>query len=206
VVGQLCNKALLLSKGQLLMNDRTSVVVNQYINQANDEGTTIRKALKAGENQFSEAFMTDAQGNRRSEYGFDEEIVAEVEVHLDDFSHDLELALRLMDRFKNPVFTILEKLDGHYQKSGNVIRLHAKIPPVFITPGTYSWQICINQPGVAVYDLQNDVLGFYVRDTGSEFARYDGQSYGSVFAKYSITNITGQPLMGAKVAGANIPH
>ncbi len=98
--------------------------------------------------------------------------------------------MRLMDKYKNSVFTIHEKLDGHFDRANKVARLNVVIPSVFITPGKYSWLICINKPGVTTYDLHNDVLPFRVLETGSHLARYEGANYGSVFARYSIQKPT----------------
>lgn len=186
VVAQLCNKAMLLDSGRIVTTGRTDAVIDRYINQMNDETTAIEKERRSGENGFLLAHMADAQGNRRTEYRFDEEIVMSVELFLDRFSSELELSMRLLDRYKNPVFTILERLEGHHDKSDKNLRLKIVIPSVFITPGKYSWMLCINEAGVMVHDLQNDVLPFRVLESGSAFARYDGLNYGSVFARYSV--------------------
>ena len=186
VIAQLCNKAVLLDRGQIVMTGKTDAVIDRYINQF-DEGTSaIKREICAGENQFTLAYMTDAEGSKRTEYRFDEEVIVSVELHLDAYAPDLELAMRLMDRYKNAVFTIHEKLEDHYDAASKVARFKVAVSPVFITPGKYSWVMCINKPGVTTYDLQNDVLPFRVLETGSSFARYEGANYGSVFARYTI--------------------
>jgi lipopolysaccharide transport system ATP-binding protein len=133
--------------------------------------------------------MADLEGNRRSEFRFDEDVVVTVDLHLEKYSDDMELAMRLIDRYKNAVFTIHEKLAKHHVGGGGRVRLNITIPPVFIAPGKYSWVMCINRPGVSLYDLQNDVLPFRIMDTGSDFSRYEGLSYGSVFAKYAVQRV-----------------
>jgi hypothetical protein len=60
------------------------------------------------------------------------------------------------------------------------------IPAKFIVPGMYSWLMCINHPGVELFDLLDGVCEFSVAETGSDFARYVGSDYGVVFAKYKI--------------------
>jgi lipopolysaccharide transport system ATP-binding protein len=116
--------------------------------------------------------------------------VVTLEMMLDEFSGDLELAMRLTDKLKHPVFTIHEKLKPYYRGPGNSIRLRVVLPAEFITPGRYSWVMCINKPGVKNSDLRDDVLPFNVVDTGSEFSRYVGGDYGSVFARYSIEPVS----------------
>jgi lipopolysaccharide transport system ATP-binding protein len=189
VIAQLCSKAILLDKGRVLMVDRTETVVDAYLNRHDESSSAIQKAGAPGENQFTLAHMSDREGGTRVEYRFDEEILVAVELSVESFSEDLELAMRLMDRQKNAVFTIHEKLDKHRRPGSATIRLNVVIPAVFVAPGKYSWLMCINKPGVQAFDLQNDVLQFHVVDTGSEFSRYQGANYGSVFAQYSIESV-----------------
>jgi lipopolysaccharide transport system ATP-binding protein len=190
IVSQLCNKAMLLDSGRIVMTSKTDDVIDRYVNQFDDGTSAIQQDKRPGENQFTLAFMTDVVGGKRSEYRFDEEVVISVEVFLDAFSSDLELAMRLMDRYKNAVFTIHEKLEEHYDKVSKVARVTIVVSSVFIAPGKYSWLMCINKPGVMTQDLQTDVLPFRVLETGSSFARYEGANYGSVFARYSIQKRT----------------
>ena len=96
--------------------------------------------------------------------------------------------MRLIDKHKNAVFTIHEKIENHVSTDNNVNVL-ITIPAKFLTPGRYSWVMCINHPGLKLYDLQDDILPFNIIDTGSDFARYEGEAYGSVFANYSINKI-----------------
>ena len=186
VVAQLCNKAMLLDEGRIVTTGKTADVIDSYVNQFNETTAGIVQEQREGENLFSHAYMEDVEGNRRTEYRFDEEVVVSVELFLDSFSPDLELAMRLIDRHKNSVFTIHEKVEPHYDKTSKLARIDVSISSAFIAPGKYSWLICINQPGVTVFDLKNDVLSFRILESGSPFARYEGADYGSVFARYSI--------------------
>ena len=168
------------------MTGRTDSVIDAYVNLFNETTSGIVQEPRSGENLFAQASMVDSTGTNRTEYRFDEEIIISVELFLDSFSADLELAMRLMDRHKNPVFTIHERVEPHFDKGSKVARIEIAISSAFIAPGTYSWLMCINQPGVTNYDLKNDVLSFRVLESGSSFARYEGGDYGSVFARYSI--------------------
>jgi lipopolysaccharide transport system ATP-binding protein len=190
VIKQLCNRAILLSGGVVVMDDNTEAVVERYVTHSSDAAVPVQRPATLGQNHFTNVYMMDREGNRRSDYRFDEAIVIAVELYLDKYTDDLEISLCLWDRYKSPVFTIYENLDPYYRESGKLIRLNATIPPVFITPGSFSWQLCVNQPGVMAHDLHNDVLPFRVRETGSKFARYDGLNYGPIFAQYTIENVS----------------
>jgi lipopolysaccharide transport system ATP-binding protein len=189
VVAQLCNKAMLLEAGRVVTQGNTDAVIDRYIGNFNDTTTGVVQEKRAGENLFAQAAMVDTDGQKRTEYRFDEEVVVSVELFLDAFSSDLELAMRLMDRHKNSVFTIHERIEPHYDATSKVARIGIAVSSAFIAPGQYSWLMCINHPGVRSYDLKNDVLSFRVLESGSSFARYEGGDYGSVFARYSLRKL-----------------
>jgi lipopolysaccharide transport system ATP-binding protein len=186
VIAQLCNKAILLDRGQLVCAGDTTTVVDRYVRPNEAALTMIESQPMAGQNRFLRAFMSDRHGAQRVDYRYDEDIAVTIELMLNDYSDDLELAMRLMDKLKHPVFTIHEKLNVHARGAGNAIRFKVVVPGEFLTPGRYSWVMCINQPGVKNSDLRDDVLPFNVVDTGSDFSRYAGADYGSVFARYTI--------------------
>jgi lipopolysaccharide transport system ATP-binding protein len=189
VIARLCNKALLLDRGQVVANGPTADVVDRYVRLDEHAALGIEKEAKPGSNVFLVAHMGDRLGSRRADYRYDEEIVVRIELMLDEWGDDLELAMRAMDKLKRSVFTIHEKLKPYYGGPGKPIRLNVVIPAVFLTPGRYSWLMCINKPGVRNYDLQDDVMPFNVVETGSEFSRYKNADYGCVFARYVIEPI-----------------
>jgi lipopolysaccharide transport system ATP-binding protein len=158
-------------------------IVNQYLQTTVQDMKVFEREIEGDFNQFRKIFMTDANGETRPEYRFDEPIMIRADIYLPEFNPNLELALRLIDKYKQPVFTIHEKLSIHY--SGNPqLNLLIKIPERFLAPGSYSWVICINHPGSTLYDLQDDVVNFSVLETGSDFARYNGIDFGRVFVTF----------------------
>ncbi len=187
-ISQLCSKSIFLSQGQLLLSDSTEKVIQTYLK--NNEATTsiIKKEVHKDENHFVHVFMGNDDKLPTNEYGYNDNIYINVTMHLTELNKNFELAMRLIDRNKNPVFTIHERLDKYY-KNDNLIELVIKIPAGFLTPNSFSWVICINNPGITNYDLQDDVLDFSIIETGSDFARYTGSNYGNVFANYEILNI-----------------
>jgi lipopolysaccharide transport system ATP-binding protein len=186
-ISQLCNSAILLNKGKLVTSGPVKEVVDYYINDkgSNKEILRIDKTEINEENQFVKVFMADRSDNFKAEYGFDEDIFVKVELYLPKFYGPLELAMRLIDRNKRAVFTIHEGLK-QYTDGNPYVNLTVHIPGNFVTPGQYSWVMCINHPGVGFADLQDDVLPFLILETGSPFARYDSIDYGSVYARYDI--------------------
>jgi len=186
---QLCQRGILLKDGKLVVDNQIKNVVDYYVNKNNTTGHKIEKNIVEKEtNQFIKIYMTDDTADIRSEYRFDEEISIRAELYLPKFSDSLELAMRLIDKHKRAVFTIHEKLVNHFNGEP-VIKLNIKVPTKFLTPGHYSWVMCINHPGLLLYDLQDDIAAFKILETGSDFSRYQGADYGVVFVDYNVQKI-----------------
>jgi lipopolysaccharide transport system ATP-binding protein len=188
VISLLCNKCILLQKSTIAREGVTSEVIDFYLEQNSGQIEKIERGEKYSGNHFQTIFMSDINLSERTEYRFDEDISVKIQLILPEFNSALELAMRLIDRHKRAVFTIHEKL-SKYKDTGNAISLIVQIPKHFLTPGRYSWVMCINHPGVKLYDLQDDILPFTITDTGSDFARYEGSDYGCVFVNSSIRKI-----------------
>jgi lipopolysaccharide transport system ATP-binding protein len=188
MIAQLCNTSILMQRGSVIYSGNTLKVIDYYLqNNSSQVEEILRNATIKG-NYFKQAYMCDTDRNKKNNFAFDESISIAVNVALPVYNNSLELAMRAIDKNKNAVFTIHEKLDKYSsdKKSASVL---ITIPPKFLTPGIYSWIMCINHPGQHFSDLQDDVLPFSIVDTGSDFARYEGANYGSVFAAYSVKSL-----------------
>ena len=182
---QLCNKGIFLANGKIILQSDIEQTINSYLGNIENTLQVIKKEPVRNAIHFVEIFMCNKNLEPTSEYRHNQDIFIRVDLHVSDFNENYELAMRLIDRNKNPVFTIHEKLTKHY-KDNQIISLKIKLPGGFLTPNSFSWVMCINNPGIAIYDLHDDVLNFSVLETGSDFARYNGANYGNVFAKYEI--------------------
>jgi lipopolysaccharide transport system ATP-binding protein len=187
-ISQLCNKAILLNKGHLISFGDTDRIIDQYINDSANRIEIIERTEESASNHFKLLRMCDENLTDRNEYRFDEPVSVMVKLSLPKRNYDLELAMRLVDRQKRAVFTIHQNLSEFYSDE-DIMSLLVTVPKEFLTPGIYSWVVCINHPGVDLYDLQDDVLPFTIVETGSDFARYSGAEYGSIFAQYKINKI-----------------
>jgi len=187
-IAQLCSKSILMEKGSVVKYGSTPQVIDHYIHNSANQVEKIERSGDFVGNHFKVIQMVDSNHSPKSDFSFEEEVSVMVKLVLPDYNPALELAMRLTDKNKNAVFTIHEKIEGHL--SGNkTADLLVTVPAKFVTPGRYSWVMCINHPGDKLYDLQDDVLPFSIVDTGSQFARYEGAGYGSIFASYSINKI-----------------
>lgn len=187
-VSQLCNRGVFLSEGKVTQVGNIQDTISAYISDFENSPQVLSKTSDLNSIHFSSAFMCNLSLKPVSEFRHNEDIRIYVELHLPEYNENLELAMRLIDRNKNAVFTIHEKLLKFYKNQSKLV-LIIKIPGGFLTPNNFSWIMCVNNAGVTMYDLKEDVLAFTVLETGTDFARYNGADYGRVFANYEISCI-----------------
>lgn len=183
---RLCNKGILLDKGIAIKHSGIEETIALYLKNTQGALEIIKTVPMKDRNHFIEVFMCNRDLIPTSEFNHNEDIFICVNLNVADFNENYELAMRLIDRNKNPIFTIHEKLIKHY-KGNQSITLKIRLQGGFLTPNSFSWIICINNPGISIFDLHEDVLSFSVLETGSDFARYYGANYGNVNAIYEVS-------------------
>ena len=187
-ISKLCDKCILLNKGNTIRAGAALEVIDYYLEESKSQIEKVERDNSFSGNHFQTISMSDNNLADRNSYRFDEVVFTKIGLILPEFNISLELAMRLIDRNKKAVFTIHEQLNKYFDGNKH-LNLIVKIPKIFLTPGRYSWIMCINHPGVRYYDLQDDVLPFTISETGSDFSQYDGQDYGCVFVNHSTRKI-----------------
>lgn len=187
-ISQLCNRSIFLQKGKIIESGDTSEVIDCYLKTSDYHSNKIERDHNHYGNHFQLLYMCNNNFSEKNDYRFDEDIFVKIKLSLPDFNIYLELAMRLIDNYKRAIFTIHEKL-ADYADNKNEINFSVKIPKKFLTPGKYSWIVCINHPGVKIHDLHEDILPFIISETGSNFSQYNSLDYGCVFPNYSIIHI-----------------
>ena len=131
--------------------------------------------------------MVSENGNEVSELTNENPIILETKVRIEDFHNEMELAVSLQNKMKGRIFTVNVPLKDIItnEEREKVIRL--TIPANLIAPNPYSWISAIHIPGSELIDHLKDECNFFIRDVGSEFARYEGVDYGCIILnEYSI--------------------
>ena len=183
MLAQLCDSCILLEKGSLKMRGKTEQVINAYLNQQTAGGSAYYFDEKhvAGKSAYIVyQKMVDDGGREIVELTNENPIILETKVRVENFHNDMELSLSLQNKMKGRIFTV-NTLLRDFMKAGErekVIRL--RVPANFIAPNPYSWISSINIPGLQLVDVLRDECDFFIRDVGTEFARYEGVDYGCI--------------------------
>lgn len=191
-INQLCNRSVLLEKGGVSLIGETQEVLDAYL-----LGTSLKLGAIYERNSedeidlgFLKVMSSNSFGEMKEEFYTHEEISITVHIKGDPQNEGLELALSLYDKVRNRIFTIHENLIPYYSAGLETIKLIVTLPSGFLTPGRYSWLMCINHPGVGIIDLKDSICSFRVLDGGSGFSQYEEGSYGVVFANYQVKKIS----------------
>jgi lipopolysaccharide transport system ATP-binding protein len=185
---QLCTSCILMTNGIASEKGKTEAIITKYLEVGASSTENYFKEL-GGDilNQFLFIKVTDDRLLIRNDFKFNEKIFIHLKLKVDQTIPQLEVALRLEDIHKRPIFTIHEMLNQYY--GSDYIELKIEIPENFLTPGNFSWVMCINNPGKELFDIKESIANFSILETGSQFAQYSSAHYGCVFSKHIITRL-----------------
>lgn len=183
MLAQLCRKAILLEKGEVITEGKTDVVINTYLNrQKSTAGAYYYDENKvAGKNAYIVyQKIVNETGVEVSEITNEQPIILETKIRLEKFQEIMELSLSLQSKTKGRIFTVDIKLKDIINSGEKEKIVRLEIPPNVITPNLYSWISSIHLPGTELVDVLYDECDFFINDVGSEFARYEGMDYGCI--------------------------
>ena len=183
LVNQLCSRALLMNKGEILISDSTEIVTSKYLSFDYHESDNIfihnPQQTDNKEHFIQSAFTVDQNEKNKSVFGFNETIRLKIVIASNINHSDELLSVALQDKYGNRIFTIhqpLEKLqhgDGKY--SGTLC-----IPENLIAPNIYAFHFAIVRSDGKVYDIHEGQCRIRVADTGTSFSQYEGKDYGHI--------------------------
>jgi lipopolysaccharide transport system ATP-binding protein len=194
-ISQLCSSAVLMRNGVLVKHGNTEDVVNTYLNTINEKTSTYfqieDEERKDKSFYYNKLHIESEDGVAVTTLGTENNIVIRASVHAKDFkSSAREIAISVMDKKKNRIFTIHESLQSVCSNAGSdTADFQIVIPANFLTPGQYSLIAAIHIPHIQLLHLIEDTCPFNIIDSGSKFSDYEGTDYGVVFPKYTINKL-----------------
>jgi lipopolysaccharide transport system ATP-binding protein len=187
-ISNLCNKAILVQNGKLVMQDAASVVVDAYLKNGEKSSGAyyFNKDESAFQYYINSMKMVDERNEARTQFGTNESMHLQLELAMKQRNPAVEIGLALMDKRNNRVFTIHEGLNSK-GTTGKTQKLSFELASNFLAPGTYNWIATIHIPHQVAYDLIENVCSFTVVDTGTNISDYAGFDMGVVLPQYKLT-------------------
>ncbi|TAH29615.1 MAG: ATP-binding cassette domain-containing protein [Cytophagales bacterium] len=183
IVSAICEKSILLEKGNLISFNSTSVIVEQYLGANVDKKQKYEvnlSTIKEKEAYIVKAFTCDEAQNFKSNFGFNESISVMMTVKIQKYVPKITLSVVLLDKFQNRVCTLLEGIEKNVTK--DELTYFVTFPKNIIAPNSYSFFFVIYVPNQSIFidEEANNVCPITIYDTGTEFAKYEGGNYGNV--------------------------
>jgi lipopolysaccharide transport system ATP-binding protein len=173
---QLCTKGLLLQNGSISYIGGIEDTINYYLNETEliDSAIYIRRNENKSPFFLQKAELFNDNELLTTSFGTNDNIILKLKV---DSNEDLKLT--------NLLLTIVDK--NQYRIGSINVRMEDKkefsiqISSNFLVRGQYSFLTHIYQPGLAPYDVVENLCPFTVSDSGTNLSHLDVFNYGSVF-------------------------
>lgn len=170
-VAQLCNKGILLEKGQILLYADVKKVISSYL-----EENSIQKYISdlQGDNCVVSAYLSDINKNPKQSFLYSEEIVLNLAVNIDNPNLYIGVALKDDNNYK--IFTTTKKADT----SGKNLNVKITIPSNILLQGKYMFDVAIFFPNSTTFQYLSNICVFDVNDFESNMSIYGSADVGII--------------------------
>lgn len=192
-IANLCPRAMLLNRGQVILTGPSHEVISRYLSSI--AGYCKGEVFLEESNSdvyFIRIAILDAHGQPTQTIPVTSPLVLLLEYDVKKRVSNLEVSFSLFDRNGSKVFysglsksrndamPLQDHEPGHYVAT-------VEIPAEFLAPGTYTITVGLHQPNVFLFDRRDHILQFSVVETGSSDYMYAGQDIGSILVQLNWT-------------------
>jgi lipopolysaccharide transport system ATP-binding protein len=181
-VSSLCNRGILLDKGQIKKTGNAKDIVNEYflINRP-DESAELNFEGSIDKNYFIKSIsVLNSEGKKSTTFAHDQNIVFQVEVQCNSTTKDVLMSLMFFDNGEKRIFTTQKPISDLMEKGKSKI-FTITVPKETLTPNIYRFGVGVHIPNVQVMDEIKNAGVLTVYDNGSEYYMYSGDDFGYVF-------------------------
>jgi lipopolysaccharide transport system ATP-binding protein len=182
IVHQLCNKAVLLEKGRLVLSGSTKEVIDHYLGKAQQSSEYVSGNKAKYDVFIHRASVLDNQGNIQSKMDYGEPISLEVAIHFNRYVPNLKLAVMLQSQAGEYLTTmVFEVPDARsFNVNGEKV-IKCKIEGGTVAPNQYAFCLALFITPELVHDWVEMVCPLSIIDTGTPMTAYAGINFGSYF-------------------------
>jgi lipopolysaccharide transport system ATP-binding protein len=190
-VSKLCNRAIFMQKGEVALSGSVEDVIAHYLNSINtSSGSIMLSSTDSTKEIYIKSIeVVDTHGTVSTNFTHNDPILIRIKLIKNNWSENTRIGVRVVDKQSRNIFTTEFKLESSAFLNDQV-HLSVKIPSGLLTPNTYFLTIGLFVPNVALYDFHENIPGFSIIETGSDFEQYDGLDYGCVFANCEWSLVT----------------
>jgi lipopolysaccharide transport system ATP-binding protein len=185
LVSQLCQRTVLLERGQINQLGITSDVIKHYsMLYASDNTFKMEQLDHRKVYAISRIRSLNGAGIPTSTFTHDEKIVVEIQFSARQILYNTHLMMSVNNKSGHRMFSSDTSLNNYSLKTNDENVISVTIPHNTLTPGSYSFFVAIHCPNTTSYDVYDLVCPITVYDNGSDFIQYENRwFYGDVFVK-----------------------
>lgn len=190
VVSKLCNKGVLLQKGQILFAGKPNQVIEYYLStqSSSSEYTYQSSPIKLKENYIKHLSIKNEKDESVSAFLFNESIVLHFCCKLGTYSPNLQIGVAMQDKFNNRIFTVIKEIEYFKLDIKGFISGKLRLPNSLLAPNFYSFVFVLwNKDGNVVDSVEN-VCPIHIYDNGTELAQYESEDYGNIIINANWLN------------------
>ncbi|WP_017303051.1 ABC transporter ATP-binding protein [Spirulina subsalsa] len=199
MVNQLCNQAFWLSQGVLIQQGSPQTIINAYLESMNqgDSNRFVASPDLPNEIHIFSAETVNNLGEAYKQFAHNEPIILRTKIKVLSWIENTNFCLVLSDRPGRKIFTSEYSLDK-IESRAEEFELAFEIPPNFLQPNSYYFDLCLHVPNVRHIETISEVCEFSIIDFGSDFSMYNEEvDRGCIFATFCQWQV--QYLMGHEV-------
>jgi lipopolysaccharide transport system ATP-binding protein len=186
-LAQICNKGLLLHKGQMHYFGNIRDTIEAYVKLSGQESQfSIARPESPTEVFITGVRVVNDKGEPTNEVPHDEDFRLTIDVGVNQFRRGATLCIALLNKYKRRVFTEHKLLAKLFDDKPGEYTASFRVPDNFIAPNNYSFMVQIfNANGEVPQDLF-DICPFEVIDAGSKLAAYRDHGYVMSQGEWSV--------------------
>lgn len=187
---QLCSRAILLDKGRISLDGKSSDVVEYYYNQNRSKVPVYNNNADNNDMYVESAIIMNNKNEMKEIFTHDDHIDVHVTCKINNWIRGSEVRMIIRDSKNTNVFTSdieLNDLNVSTKKFTSLFQIPANV----LRPNGYYVTLALFVPHQYYIELLENILFFTINDGGTKYAQSEGIDYGPIFSpcKTEIINI-----------------
>lgn len=172
-VSSLCSKCIVLQKGSVMFDGSTRAGIDLYLSNNLHKSQYIATQNQSKGIGISKVLIVDNSNAPKNTFLLHENVNVAITLAILDRTEVVSFFITVLDEKKIPVCS--------FETSEIRENLHLRIKDHFLTRGTYTLHMFVNQPNVTRWDELYDICFFEIIDNGSIMQKHGTYNYGNVF-------------------------
>ncbi len=178
-LSQICNKGILMSKGQLILQENINLVINEYLKSSQNENRYQNTELDKGKAmQIKEIFITNNDEIITSDFAHSESVKVHVKIQIHNFQQGSCCHISILNKYKERIASDVITLEDSISIDCKNKYITYEIPANLLAPNSYSFSASLLVPRLVYLDDATDICPITVHDAGTRLSAFYNFEHG----------------------------